>query len=153
MSNTQAARNSACATAQAGIPVLLTSAPGGGKSAWVDSVAARLGLGCETLIGSQIDPCDVGGLLAPDAAHQRASFLLPDWFCRLQTAGKGLLFLDELSSAAPAVQAALLRVLREKAIHGHRLPQDVLIFAAANPVDLAASGQDLAAATANRLAH
>jgi hypothetical protein len=158
-----ATRNSACATAQAGIPVLWLSSPGQGKSAWVEGLAAALRGpaaevncrldGVETLIGSQIDPCDVGGIMAPDLARQRGVFLLPDWFIRLQEAGRGILFLDELSSAPQSVQAALLRVLRERAIHGHRLPANVLMFAASNPVEEAANGQDLAPAMANRLAH
>ena len=46
----------------------------------------------------------------------------PDWAVRLARAGRGLLFFDELSSAPPAVQAALLRVVLERRVGSLELP-------------------------------
>lgn len=46
----------------------------------------------------------------------------PDWAVRLARAGQGLLFFDELSSAPPAVQAALLRVVLERRVGNLVLP-------------------------------
>ena len=57
----------------------------------------------------------------------------PDWAVRLVRAGRGLLFLDELSTAPPAVQAALLRVVLERRVGALQLPPGVRIVAAANP--------------------
>ena len=136
---------------QSGLPVLLIGEPGTGKTAWVRSFAKSLNIHVETLIGSVLDPTDVGGLPAPDG--DRARYLLPDWFCRLSKAGGGILFLDELTCSAPSVQAALLRVVHERAIHGSELPPRTWIVAAANPPEQAAGGWDLAAPLANRFAH
>ena len=64
-----------------------------------------------------------------------------------------LLFLDELSTAPPAVQAALLRVVLERIVGDLTLPTDVAVVAAANPPEQAADGWDLSAPLANRLCH
>ena len=65
----------------------------------------------------------------------------------------GLLFLDELTTAPPAVQAAMLRVVLERAVGDIELPASVRIVAAANPAEQAADGWELAAPLANRLVH
>ena len=65
---------------------------------------------------------------------------------RLAEAGRGLLFLDELSTAPPAVQAALLRVVLERVVGDLTLPDEVAVVAAANPPDQAADGWDLSGA-------
>jgi len=80
-------------------------------------------------------------------------FAPPGWARRLAEAGRGLLFLDELSTAPPAVQAALLRVVLERVVGDLALPADVAVVAAANPPEQAADGWDLSAPLANRLCH
>jgi hypothetical protein len=77
----------------------------------------------------------------------------PDWAVRLAEAGRGLLFLDELSTAPPAVQAALLRLVLERRVGALRLPPGVRIVAAANPRRSAADGWELSAPLANRFVH
>lgn len=136
---------------QSGVPALLIGEPGTGKSAWVRALGRAIDLPVEVLVGSVIDPTDVGGL--PVADGDRARYLLPDWFVRLREAGRGILFLDELTCCSASVQAALLRLVQERSIHGHTLPAGVLIVAAANPPDQAAGGWDLAAPLANRFCH
>jgi hypothetical protein len=53
----------------------------------------------------------------------------------------------------PAVQAALLRVILDKAVGDTKLPEDINIIAAANPPEIAAGGWDLAPPLANRFCH
>jgi hypothetical protein len=77
----------------------------------------------------------------------------PDWAVRLVRAGRGLLFLDELSTAPPAVQAALLRLVLERRVGALRLPPAVRIVAAANPRSSAADGWELSPPLANRFVH
>lgn len=77
----------------------------------------------------------------------------PDWAVRLVRSGRGLLFLDELSTAPPAVQAALLRLVLERRIGTLRLPPGVRIVAAANPRSSAADGWELSPPLANRFVH
>ena len=64
-----------------------------------------------------------------------------------------MLFLDEISTAPPAVQAALLRVVLERTVGDLQLPDDVVVVAAANPPEQAADGWDLSAPLANRFCH
>src|SRR5438552_12950888 len=101
--------------ASTGVPLLIWGQPGIGKSALVESWAKSQRLPCETLILSISEPADIGGY--PTADGDKAIRLLPDWFVRLEEAGKGLLFLDELTTAPPASQAAALRLLVSRSIH------------------------------------
>ena len=133
------------------VPVLLWGAPGTGKTSAIRALAAAAGLPCETVIASIREPSDFAGL--PVVAGEGVRFAPPAWAQRLAAAGRGLLFLDELSTAPPAVQAALLRVVLERAVGDLDLPPEVAVVAAANPPEQAADGWDLSAPLANRLCH
>lgn len=133
------------------VPVLLWGAPGTGKSSMVRAMADGLGVPCETVIATIREPADFGGL---PVVHGGAVRLAPPmWATRLAEAGEGVLFLDEISTAPPAVQAALLRVVLERHVGELALPDGVTVVAAANPPQMAADGWDLAAALANRFCH
>jgi len=135
----------------ANIPVLLWGAPGTGKTSVVEALGAAHGLTVEVVIGSIREPSDFAGLPVVAAGGVRLS--APSWAVRLAELGSGLLFLDELTTSPPAVQAAMLRVVLERAVGDLRLPAGVRIVAAANPPEQAADGWDLAAPLANRLVH
>jgi hypothetical protein len=141
--------------AAANLPVLLWGQPGIGKSSTLTELARGLDLPLETVIASVHEPSDFSGLpvLGPDPAGQGIAMAPPDWAVRLRRAGNGLLFLDELSSAPPAVQAALLRVVLERRVGSLALPDGVRIVAAANPAGSAADGWQLAPPLANRFVH
>ena len=133
------------------VPVLLWGAPGTGKTSAIRAMAEAMGLPCETVIASIREPSDFAGL--PIVVGDGVRFAPPMWARRLADAGHGLLFLDELSTAPPAVQAALLRVVLERAVGDLTLPDQVTVVAAANPPEQAADGWDLSAPLANRLCH
>jgi hypothetical protein len=133
------------------VPVLLWGAPGTGKTSAIRAMAEAMGLPCETVIASIREPSDFAGL--PIVAGDTVRFAPPMWARRPADAGHGLLFLDELSTAPPAVQAALLRVVLERAVGDLMLPDQVAVVAAANPPEQAADGWDLSAPLANRLCH
>ena len=133
------------------VPVLLWGAPGTGKTSTIRAMAGQLGWPCETVIASIREPSDFAGL--PVVVGDGVRFAPPGWAQRLAAAGRGLLFLDELSTAPPAVQAALLRVVLERVVGDLELPEDVAVVAAANPPEQAADGWDLSAPLANRLCH
>ena len=133
------------------VPVLLWGAPGTGKTSAIRAMADAAGLPCETVIASIREPSDFAGL--PVVVGQGVRFAPPAWAQRLAAAGRGLLFLDELSTAPPAVQAALLRVVLERVVGDLDLPAEVAVVAAANPPEQAADGWDLSAPLANRLCH
>lgn len=135
------------------VPVLLWGAPGTGKTSAIRAMADAMGLHCETVIASIREPSDFAGLPVISSGDGTVHFAPPRWARRLATAGTGLLFLDELSTAPPAVQAALLRVVLERTVGDLALPDDVAVVAAANPPEQAADGWDLSAPLANRLCH
>jgi AAA domain (dynein-related subfamily) len=135
------------------VPVLLWGGAGLGKSSAVREMAAQAGLPCETVIASIREPSDFAGL--PIVAGDGASvhFAPPSWARRLTDAGRGVLFLDEISTAPPAVQAALLRVVLERTVGDLDLPPGVTVVAAANPPEQAADGWDISPPLANRFCH
>ncbi|MFI5677420.1 AAA family ATPase [Streptomyces cellulosae] len=139
----------------ADLPVLLWGEPGIGKTAALTQLATALDLPLTTVIASVHEPSDFSGLpvVGDDPAHQGVPMAPPDWAVRLVRAGRGLLFLDELSTAPPAVQAALLRLVLERRIGSLRLPPGVRIVAAANPRSSAADGWELSPPLANRFVH
>ncbi|MFJ6795282.1 AAA family ATPase [Streptomyces sp. NPDC091268] len=139
----------------ADLPVLLWGEPGIGKTAALTQLAASLDLPLTTVIASVHEPSDFSGLpvIGDDPAVQGVPMAPPDWAVRLVRAGRGLLFLDELSTAPPAVQAALLRLVLERRIGSLHLPPAVRIVAAANPRSSAADGWELSPPLANRFVH
>ncbi|OQR65688.1 AAA family ATPase [Streptomyces maremycinicus] len=139
----------------ADLPVLLWGEPGIGKTAALTQLAETLDLPLTTVIASVHEPSDFSGLpiVGDDPAEQGVPMAPPDWAVRLVRAGRGLLFLDELSTAPPAVQAALLRLVLERRIGALTLPPGVRIVAAANPRGSAADGWELSPPLANRFVH
>lgn len=135
------------------LPVLLWGGAGLGKSSAVREMARDAGLPCETVIASIREPSDFAGL--PIVADDGSSvhFAPPSWASRLAASGRGVLFLDEISTAPPAVQAALLRVVLERTVGDLELPAEVTVVAAANPPEQAADGWDISPPLANRFCH
>ncbi|WP_433208290.1 AAA family ATPase [Dactylosporangium sp. CS-047395] len=139
----------------ANLPVLLWGEPGIGKSSALQQLADRLEVPMETVIASIHEPSDFAGLpvVGDDPATQGVPMAPPDWAVRLTRSGIGLVFFDELSSAPPAVQAALLRVVLERRVGSLELPPGVRVVAAANPPNSAADGWHLSPPLANRFVH
>jgi len=139
----------------ASVPVLLWGAPGTGKTSAIRAMSEAMGWPCETVIAAIREPSDFAGLPVVSTADGTVEVRMapPRWAQRLAASGRGLLFLDEISTAPPAVQAALLRVVLERVVGDLPLPDDVVVVAAANPPEQAADGWDLSAPLANRFCH
>jgi hypothetical protein len=142
----------------ADVPVILWGPPGQGKSSVIRELAAGMGAHLETVIASIREPSDFAGLPVVDPVTRTASLAAPSWAVRLRDAvveeGRtGIQFYDEVSTAPPATQAALLRPILEGVVGDLRLPDGVRTVAAANPPDVAADGWDLAPPVANRFVH
>ncbi|GAA1637322.1 ATP-binding protein [Actinoplanes couchii] len=135
----------------AGVPVLLWGSPGTGKTSAIVALGDALGWHTEVVVGSIREPSDFAGLPVVESGTVRLA--APSWANRLAEAGRGLLFLDELTTAPPAVQAAMLRIVLERVVGDLTLPDQVQIVAAANPPGEAADGWDLAPPLANRMVH
>ena len=133
-----------------GIPVLLWGRPGVGKSSFIEGLATDQ-LRVTTLIASIHDPTDFSGLPLLDNGQVR--YATPEWVNDFAGYPAGILFLDELSTAPPSVQAALLRVVFERKVGFTPLPAGVRIVAAANPPDLMVGGWELSPPLRNRFVH
>jgi len=136
---------------QAGTPVLAWGPPGVGKTAAITAAANALALPLEVVLASIREPSDFSGL--PVIRDDGVKMEPPAWARRLYSSRKGILFLDEISTAPPAVQAALLRVVLDRVVGDLELPPGVAVVAAANPPEQAAGGWDLSAPLANRFCH
>lgn len=133
------------------IPVILWGPPGQGKTSVIRAIASAQGRHLEVLLASIREPQDFAGL--PSISDGRAQLVPPDWALRLAEVENGILFTDEVNTAPPSVQAALLRVSLDKVAGDCDLGSDTSVVAAANPPEQAADGWDLAPPLANRFCH
>ena len=139
---------------QTRMPVLLWGEPGVGKTSFIYEVAKHTKRFSVVLNAGLRDPTDFAGFPVLEQNGTRLLRLAPPgWAYDLIEHGGGMLFLDEMSAAAPLVQAALLRVVYEKQAGEAKLPDDTWMIAAANPVDTSAGTWLLSSAMANRWLH
>jgi len=117
----------------ASLPVLITGAPGIGKSDIVAQAAAAAG--AELMISHPAieDPTKPGGLPMAKQDDEWAR-LLPfhDLWRALNAPGPFVWFLDDLGQATPAVQAAYMQLLLAREVNGQKLPPWVTFVAATN---------------------
>ncbi len=136
----------------AGLPVALRGRPGVGKTSMVEALARSSGLHLEVVVGSLREPTDLAGLpiVRSDGGIDLAA---PRWALNANQAQSGALVLfDELTTASPAVQAAMLRVIRERVVGDLPLGDHVRIVAAYN--DAAdCGGYDLELPMRSRFVH
>lgn len=135
----------------ADVPVILWGPPGQGKTSVIKDLAEQAGRPIEVILASIREPQDFAGL--PTIIDGKATLIAPDWAQALAKAGNGILFTDEVNTAPPSVQAALLRVCLDKVAGNLELGSGTSIIAAANPPEIAADGWDLAPPLANRFCH
>ncbi|MEM7380350.1 MAG: MoxR family ATPase [Bacteroidota bacterium] len=133
-----------------GIPVLIWGRPGVGKSSFIESLG-NVDCKVRTMIASIYDPTDFSGL--PIYDDGKVKYASPEWTDEFNDHKTGILFLDELSTCPPSVQAALLRVILERTVGFKKLPDHVRIIAAANPPSLTLGGWDLSPPMRNRFLH
>ncbi len=134
---------------------LVSGPPGCGKSRSVEAFSRAVSRPCYTLIGSLREPADIGGYPYPYMVQGEQPYMMvmpPKWAldCLMRPT---LLFIDELTTCPPPVQAALLGVIAEKRVGDFTLPEPTWIVAACNPPDCAANGSEIEPPLANRLCH
>lgn len=133
-------------------PVFLWGAPGVGKSQVVAQVAAERGLLLRDIRAVLLDPVDLRGL--PRISEQGTAIWCPPSF--LPPAGDdscGILFLDELNTAPPLVQAACYQLILDRAIGEYHLPDGWTIVAAGNRERDKSVTHRMPTALANRMVH
>lgn len=115
------------------LPVLITGAPGVGKSDIVAAAAAAAGADLILSHPAVADPTDAKGLpwVAPDGVS--ATFLPFGELAQATRATRRTVwFLDDLGQAPASVQASFMQLLLARRVNGHALPDCVTFVAATN---------------------
>ena len=107
--------------------LMIWGAPGIGKSSVVEAVAKKQNIDLIDLRISQLAPTDLRGIPVP--AENKASWYPPDF---LPTAGKGILFLDEINMAPPAVQGIAQQLILDRKVGSYQVPDGWFIWSAGN---------------------
>ena len=135
---------------------MIEGPPGIGKSEIVKQVAKRYGLKVIDLRLSQCDPTDLLGF--PNILGKKAGYVPMETFPieddPIPEGYNGwLIFLDEFSSAPPAVQAAAYKLVLDRMVGVHRLHRNVAIVCAGNRETDNAIVHPMSTALQSRLAH
>lgn len=111
------------------VPTFLWGAPGIGKSSIVKQIANDKNIGFIDLRLALMDPTDLKGIPFYDKDSHTALWAPPAF---LPSEGEGILFLDELNSAAPSVQASAYQLILDRRVGEYELPEGWAIVAAGN---------------------
>ena len=111
------------------VPTFLWGAPGIGKSSIVKQIAKDKKIEFIDLRLALMDPTDLKGIPFYDKETHTALWAPPAF---LPSSGEGILFLDELNSAAPAVQSSAYQLILDRKVGEYVLPDGWAIVAAGN---------------------
>jgi len=131
-------------------PVMIHGSPGVGKSDVVRQLAKERGLELIDIRLSQLDPVDLRGVPSVDVKRKITSWNTPNF---LPTSGEGILFLDEINSAAQATQAAAYQLILDRRLGDYVLPDGWAMIAAGNRLSDRAIVNQMSRALKNRFAH
>jgi len=132
------------------IPTFLWGPPGIGKSSIVKQIAQNLEMEFIDLRLSLMDPTDLKGIPFYDKESHTALWAPPAF---LPKGKKGILFLDELNSAPPAVQASAYQLILDREVGEYKLPDGWSIVAAGNRESDRGVVYKMPAPLANRFVH
>jgi hypothetical protein len=116
-------------------PVFLWGPPGIGKSELVAEIAQELGGHMIDLRLGQMEPTDIRGIPFYNKDLGKMDWAEPVDLPTEELAGQYpvvVLFLDELNSAAPSVQAAAYQLILNRRVGKYVLPDNVVLVAAGN---------------------
>lgn len=133
-------------------PVMLWGPPGVGKSQMIAQIADKHGVHVVDVRLSQMEPTDLRGIpfRVDDVVEWAIPALLPD----VKRHGEeGILFLDEITSAAPTVSAAAYQLILDRRLGEYRVPDGWAIFAAGNRQGDRGVTYTMPSPLANRFAH
>ena len=145
-------REFASTASQAHTPVMLWGPPGVGKSQIIAQIAQHHGVPLIDIRLSQMEPTDLRGVPFRKGEHVEWSIpaLLPD---ASRHGARGILFLDEITSASPTVTAAAYQLILDRRLGDYRVPQGWVIFAAGNRYGDRGVNYVMPAPLANRFTH
>jgi MoxR-like ATPase len=130
---------------------MLHGRPGVGKTDIVRQLAEEKGARLFDLRLTTIEPQDLRGLPYYDHATRRTLWYRPEDLP--DDPSPAVLFLDELTAAAPALHPAVYGLLQERRVGPHRLPPSVFVVAAGNGAEDGAVAYEIGTALSDRLVH
>jgi MoxR-like ATPase len=130
------------------ISTMIWGPPGIGKSSIVGQLAAEKAIDFVDVRLSQLAPTDLRGL--PVAAEGISTWYPPEFLPR---DGKGILFLDELNMAPPAMQGVAQQLILDRRVGSYTVPDGWFIWAAGNRKEDRAAVFEMPAPLANRFLH
>lgn len=139
-----------------GAPAMFWGPPGVGKTKKIKRACAELGMPLIVLSPGLQGEGAFGVTPVPhgEGKGMRIGYPAPDWVELFEDAGDvGLVFVDEITTAPPAMQPPLLGLIQERRVGNHYLGSRVRVLGAGNPPAQAAAGYDLAPPVANRMGH
>lgn len=132
-------------------PAFLWGPPGIYKSQIMAQFAKDNNLELRDVRATLIDPTDLKGF--PVVNKGQMSWVPPDFLPKSDSKTKGILFLDELNQALPAVQAACYSLVLDRRIGSYTVPDGWLVMAAGNRASDRSGVYSMPAALANRFLH
>ena len=138
-----------------GLCIALVSGAGKAKTAILSEVIAECGMLGAILSPGERGEGGFGCVPVPTEMEGYAalSYPSPDWAIPFFKEKRGVVVVDELTTAPPALQPAMLGLTLDRRIGGNRLPRGVRTLAIYNPPEVAANGHDLPPPVANRMGH
>jgi len=137
-------------------PVFLWGPPGIGKSELIRGVTEEMGGFMYDVRLSQMEPTDIKGIPYFDKNTNRMDWAPPVDLPDAETCAQYpivVLFLDEMNSAAPSVQAAAYQLVLDRKVGKYHLPDNVVVVAAGNRESDKGVTYRMASPLANRLVH
>jgi energy-coupling factor transporter ATP-binding protein EcfA2 len=137
-------------------PIFLWGPPGIGKSEIVEQIAGKMRAKVIDIRLSLWDPTDIKGIPYFDPTVGKMVWGAPSELPDQEMADQHehiILFLDEMNSAAPAVQAAAYQLILNRRVGEYKLPDNVMIVAAGNRESDKGVTYRMPAPLANRFVH
>ncbi|MCH9812916.1 MAG: MoxR family ATPase [Epsilonproteobacteria bacterium] len=132
------------------MPVFIHGSPGIGKSYIVNEISQHRAWELIDVRLSQLDPVDLRGI--PSIVEGKTVWMPPVFFPK-QSDQEGILFLDELNSAPPSVQAAIYQLILDRKLGEYELPKNWRIVCAGNRISDRGVVFKLPTPLANRMVH
>jgi hypothetical protein len=137
-------------------PVFLWGPPGIGKSELIQGLTEDLGGACIDLRLGQCEPTDLRGIPYFDRDKGVMNWAPPIELPSEEFAKQYpivVLFLDEMNSAAPAVQGAAYQLILNRQVGTYKLPDNVVMVAAGNRESDKGVSYRMPSPLANRFVH
>lgn len=129
---------------------MIWGAPGIGKSSIVAQTADEHNMRLIDLRLSQLAPTDLRGLPVADHENTISRWYPPEFLPR---DGRGILFLDELNLAPPAMQGMAQQLILDRRVGSYQVPDGWFVWAAGNRKEDRAAVFDMPSPLANRFIH